>query len=154
MKQSKKEQALQAKLEAAFVESIPSLCRTDQDAIRDTMIHTHERVGMGLHAPKEAPIAWGFRAIQERDGRFSLLHDRQLVRVFGIDSIKARNAFALFVDLHVTPILQRHHELMGRDRTETYHHFKWDSPMGVVRAATTTHCNSGYVYGVVWLEAV
>jgi len=30
----------------------------------------------GLHAPTEAPAAWGARAIEDREG-FSLLHDRQ-----------------------------------------------------------------------------
>lgn len=150
---SKKEQALDARLKAALVEVSGSLCRSDQEAIRDTLHDTSVQVGMGLYAPQSSPIAWGFRAILEKDDTFSLLHDRQGTRSLDVLSDADRAAFKKFVDTEVLPVLQHNSTSVVHGSETRFYHFKWNSPLGLIRAATTTYGRSGYVYGIVYLEA-
>jgi hypothetical protein len=104
----------------------------------------------GLHAPTEAPAAWGARAIEDREG-FSLLHDRQQ----GTGDKEVLRALGRKLN---GGILRRAQKAWEKIQDETFwaryttegEHVLYEDDEIVMKGNTNGSC--GYVYIVAYLK--
>ena len=104
----------------------------------------------GLHAPTEAPAAWGARAIEDNEG-FSLLHDRQ--------SLAGDKEILKTLTTKLNGgILQKAQKAWEKIQDETYwarhttegEHVLYEDDEIVMKGNTNGSC--GYVYIVAYLK--
>ena len=101
----------------------------------------------GLHAPTEAPAAWGARAIEDREG-FSLLHDRQsLAGEKGILKTKLNGGI-------IRDAINKWKEIQDETCWTRYtaagEHVLYEDSAIVMKANSNGSC--GYVYIVAYLK--
>lgn len=102
----------------------------------------------GRHPPKDAPLAWGARAIQE-GGSFSLLPDRQSMRK--TDDERLREEWVDVLNTQVLPTLRV--QPYAASSTKVYEG-QLDTPLGTVAWEASTNASYGYVYVAAWLLAL
>lgn len=104
----------------------------------------------GLHAPTEAPAAWGARAIEDRKG-FSLLHDRQQ----GAGDKEVLRALGKKLNGGILRKAQKAWEKIQDETCWTRHttegeHVLYEDDEIVMKGNTNGSC--GYVYIVAYLK--